>query len=218
MPVEITMPQLSDTMSEGTVVKWLKREGDKVKAGEMIAEVETDKATMEMEAFEGGTLAHVVAQEGAKVAVGAPIAYLATGKENPADVKKQFAGGAGGGAKSGAQTEAAPKAQGAQREAGASRVPPPAQQSGAVATLEAASSSEIHEPDEVGHGATRERATAVPAVPSHGRNGDGDGRRVIASPLAKRIAADKGVDLSQIEGSGPNGRIVKDDVLAAAER
>src|SRR5688572_21374420 len=127
MPVEITMPQLSDTMSEGTVVKWLKSEGDKVKAGEMIAEVETDKATMEMEAFEGGTLAHVVAQEGAKVAVGSPIAYIATGKENAADVKKQFARG-GGGAKTGAPTEAALKAQGAQKEAGAARVPPPAAQ------------------------------------------------------------------------------------------
>ena len=70
MPVEITMPQLSDTMTEGTVVKWHKKEGDKVKAGEEIAEVETDKATMEMEAFEGGTLAAIVVPEGEKVAVG----------------------------------------------------------------------------------------------------------------------------------------------------
>src|SRR3954463_8844033 len=88
MPVEITMPQLSDTMTEGTVVRWLKKEGDKIKAGEVVAEVETDKATMEMESFEGGTLAHVAAPEGTKVAVGQTIAFLATSKENPADVKK----------------------------------------------------------------------------------------------------------------------------------
>jgi len=66
MPSEITMPQLSDTMTEGTVVKWRKKEGDRVKAGEIIAEIETDKATMEMEAFEAGTLAHIAVAEGAK--------------------------------------------------------------------------------------------------------------------------------------------------------
>src|SRR5436305_10386361 len=100
MPFEITMPQLTDTMSEGLLVKWLKKEGDKVKSGEMVAEVETDKATMEMEAEQGGTLAHVVVKEGQKVPVGSTIAVLAGSQENPADVKKQFAakapsGGAG---------------------------------------------------------------------------------------------------------------------------
>jgi dihydrolipoamide dehydrogenase len=91
MPIEITMPQLSDTMTEGTLVKWLKKEGDKVSPGEIVAEVETDKATMEMESFDGGTLAHRLVAEGGKVAVGAPVAVLATSKENPADVKKQYA-------------------------------------------------------------------------------------------------------------------------------
>src|SRR5688572_11226206 len=94
MPIEITMPQLSDTMTEGTVVKWNKREGDKVKAGEEIADVETDKATMPYEAGEAGTLAHVAVKEGDKVAVGSLIAVLATGSENPAEVKKQYAGAA----------------------------------------------------------------------------------------------------------------------------
>src|SRR3954467_13712510 len=110
MPIEITMPHLSDTMAEGTVVKWYKREGDKIKAGEEIADVETDKATMPMEAFDGGTLALVVANEGEKVAVGGLIAVIATGSENPADVKKQFAGRAGGGAASSAPKPEAPKA------------------------------------------------------------------------------------------------------------
>ena len=94
MPVEITMPQLSDTMTEGTLVNWLKKEGDKIKPGEIVAEVETDKATMEMESFDGGTLAHIVVKEGGKVAVGAAVAVLATSKENPAEIKAKYASGA----------------------------------------------------------------------------------------------------------------------------
>ncbi len=110
MPVEVTMPQLSDTMSEGTLVKWHKKEGDRVKAGEELADVETDKATMPMEAFDGGTLALIVAKEGDKVGVGGLIAVIATGSENPAEVKKQFAGRASGGAAPSAPKPEAPKA------------------------------------------------------------------------------------------------------------
>src|SRR5438105_3964768 len=90
MPSEITMPQLSDTMTEGTVIKWNKKEGEKVKAGEEIADIETDKATMPMEAFESGTLALIAVAEGQKVKVGALLAVIATGKEDPAEIKKQF--------------------------------------------------------------------------------------------------------------------------------
>src|SRR5579864_1635150 len=92
MPTEITMPQQSDTMTEGTVVKWLKKEGQKVRSGEVVAEIETDKAVMEMEAYDAGTLAVIVVPEGQKVAVGGTIAVLATGNENPAEVKKRYAG------------------------------------------------------------------------------------------------------------------------------
>jgi dihydrolipoamide dehydrogenase len=99
MPAEITMPQLSDTMTEGTVVKWRKKEGEKVKAGEVVADVETDKAVMEMEAYDSGTLAAIVVPEGKKAAVGALLAVIATGGEKPEDVKKQAASAAGGGAK-----------------------------------------------------------------------------------------------------------------------
>src|SRR5258706_4888636 len=88
MPTPITMPQQSDTMTEGTVVKWLKKEGDKIKAGEIIAEIETDKATMEMEAFDSGTLAVILIGPGQKAPVGAPIALMATSKESIEDVKK----------------------------------------------------------------------------------------------------------------------------------
>lgn len=92
MPAEITMPQLSDTMTEGTIVKWLKTEGDKVAAGEIVAEVETDKATMEMESFESGTIAAILIKEGDKAPVGAAIALIAKAGEKPEDIKK----GAGG--------------------------------------------------------------------------------------------------------------------------
>jgi dihydrolipoamide dehydrogenase len=122
MPVEITMPQQSDTMTEGTVVKWLKKEGDQVRAGEMIAEIETDKAVMEMEAFDSGTVAAVLTQPGQKAAVGAVIAVLATAKEDPAAVKKQYASGAPAQAAKPAQvgTTAAPAAP-AKESAAASR-------------------------------------------------------------------------------------------------
>jgi pyruvate dehydrogenase E2 component (dihydrolipoamide acetyltransferase) len=243
MPVEITMPQLSDTMTEGTVVKWHKKEGDKVRSGEEIVDVETDKATMPFEASESGTLAHIAVREGEKVPVGALIAVIATAKENAADVKKGVGGpqkaapapaaaaptsnaGQGrGGASTSRPVPAGSKAAAAQGSPGSGRVPPPAPDSGSVATLEGASMGEVHEPDEVGHGATREAATAVPALPgSHpgqgNGSGGGNGNRVFASPLARRVAADKGVDLGQLSGmgSGPGGRIVQRDVLEFAGR
>lgn len=197
--IEITMPQLSDTMSEGTLVKWHKAEGDKVKAGEELADVETDKAVMPMEAFEGGTLAVVLVKEGEKVPVGGTIAVLASSKENAADVKKQFTSGA---AKAPAPVAAA--ASSAEAAVGISQA-----SASSTATLEKAAEGEITESASVGHGATRQRPTAVPAV----QHSNGDGHRLHVSPLAKRIAKDKGIDLSEVQGSGPNGRIVKQDVM-----
>ncbi|HYO08096.1 MAG TPA: dihydrolipoamide acetyltransferase family protein [Tepidisphaeraceae bacterium] len=213
MPVSITMPQLSDTMTEGTVVKWLKKEGDKVKANEVIAEVETDKATMEMESFEGGTLAHIAAPEGTKVAVGQAIAFLASSKENAADVKKQLGGaaGTGGGAKAPAAKPPAvveSPAQAAPREKAAAMAA-----MGGATTFAQASVGEMHEPDNnLAHGATREDISTEP----HTEEDPHDGR-FRASPLARKIAADRGVDLSQVKGSGPGGRIVKQDVLTYAD-
>jgi pyruvate dehydrogenase E2 component (dihydrolipoamide acetyltransferase) len=194
MPTEITMPQLSDTMSEGTVVKWLKREGDKVAAGEKIAEVETDKAVMEMESFDAGTLAVIVAKEGDKIGVGKAIAVLASGKETPAEVKSHYAAGA----------PLMPSA----------KLMVSAATANTGATIEAAVRGEVHESASVGHGATRETPTAVPPVPHHGENGNRG--RLIVSPLARRIAADRGIDLKNLKGSGPNGRIVQKDVLEYA--
>src|ERR1700683_1689927 len=99
MPAKITMPQLSDTMTEGTVVKWHKKEGDKIKSGEEIAEIETDKATMPMEAFDSGTLAGNIVQEGQKVQLGQPIGVIASGSEKPEEIKKRYASAGGGTAK-----------------------------------------------------------------------------------------------------------------------
>ena len=203
MPIEITMPQQSDTMTEGTVVKWLKKEGEKIRAGENIAEIETDKAIMEMESFDSGTMAVILVKEGQKAPVGAAIAVLATAKETVEDVKKQYAAGT----KPQAATTAAPAAKTQSTAAGSPK-------SGGTATLEAQNTAEMKEPDGVGHGATREAATAVPPLPQNGGNGED---RLRVSPLARRIATDRGVDLNQLAGSGPAGRIVQKDVLAAAE-
>ena len=209
MPSEITMPQQTDTMTEGTVVKWLKKEGDRVKSGEPIAEVETDKATMEMEALDGGTLAYIAVPEGAKVLVGALLAVLATGNEKSDEVKKQFANRAPAAA---AKEAKQPLAAAATASVPNHRAPaPPAAHGGTVHTHEGASTGELHEPDEAGHGSTRSKPVAFPAVRTRGGNGHDE--RAFASPLARRVASEKGIDLSQIRGSGPRGRITRQDVL-----
>jgi pyruvate dehydrogenase E2 component (dihydrolipoamide acetyltransferase) len=233
MPIEITMPQLSDTMTEGTVVKWLKKEGDKIKAGETVAEVETDKATMEMESFEGGTLAFIAAPEGTKVEVGKPIAFLATSKEKIEDVKKQVSQGAktpgtpapnreGASiqSKSSASIDSSRKENAGGSQSTQTLTAPPeragvgASEDQGTATFHGASTGEMREPDHSqAHGATRQ---PIDTAPSKGeRQGDG---RIRVSPLARRIAQDRGIDLSQIAGSGPGGRIVKQDVLEFASQ
>ena len=201
MSADITMPQLSDTMTEGTLVKWLKKEGEPVKSGEKIAEVETDKAVMEMECFDAGVVAALVVPEGQKAAVGSLLAVIATGSENPAEVKQK--------AMARSQPTPAPVST---QEAAASRKPAMAASSGS--NLITAVSGEIHEPDEIGHGATRQRQAAFPPLP-HPDNG---GRRLRVSPLARRIAARQNIDLSALSGSGPGGRIVKEDLVNPAAR
>jgi pyruvate dehydrogenase E2 component (dihydrolipoyllysine-residue acetyltransferase) len=176
MPADITMPQLSDTMTEGTLVKWLKKEGDKVSAGEKIAEVETDKAVMEMESFDTGAVAALVVPEGQKAPVGALLAVIATGSENPAEVKKNIK----------------------------SRSAAPVPVAVATAAAPPASRQEV--------AASRKPAVAVATVAA-GHEGNG-GERVHVSPLARRIAEQRQIDLHALRGSGPGGRIVKQDVLS----
>ncbi|MXX89763.1 MAG: pyruvate dehydrogenase complex dihydrolipoamide acetyltransferase [Boseongicola sp. SB0677_bin_26] len=172
MPTEILMPALSPTMEEGTLAKWLVKEGDDVSAGDLLAEIETDKATMEFEAVDEGTVGRILVPEGTEgVKVNSPIAVLLVEGESEADIGSATAA-----------AESAPPEP-------ASEAAPPAPASADPAPV----------------------ASASPANPATSSKGD----RVFASPLARRIAADRGIDLSQVKGSGPKGRIVRADVESA---
>ncbi|MEQ8368666.1 MAG: pyruvate dehydrogenase complex dihydrolipoamide acetyltransferase, partial [Roseicyclus sp.] len=165
MPTEILMPALSPTMEEGTLAKWLVKEGDTVTSGDLLAEIETDKATMEFEAVDEGVIGKILVAEGTEgVKVNSPIAVLLGDGESAGDVA----------AAAPAPASAAPAAA---APAEATAAPAPA------------------------------AAAPAPAAPAAS-----DGTRLFASPLARRIARDKGLDLAQIKGTGPHGRIVKADV------
>ena len=177
MPIAIQMPALSPTMEEGTLAKWLVKVGDKVSSGDIMAEIETDKATMEFEAVDEGTIAHIQVEEGTEgVKVGTVIATLAEEGEDVGDVEP-ISGG-----------DAAP-APAAKEEKSEDSAPAPSP---------SPSPAPAPEPE----------ASAGPAPTK-------DGDRIIASPLARRIAEQKGLDLASIKGTGPNGRIVKADVESA---
>ena len=182
MPIPILMPALSPTMTEGKIARWLKKEGEEVHAGDVIAEIETDKAVMELEATDEGVLAKIVVPEGAEgVPVNAVIAVLAEDGEDVAEVAKIDPATL---APAGAQ--AAPKAEQPQPQAPKTETTP-----------KQATAAPAPRP-----------APATPAAPR-------PAGRVFASPLAKRLAKEHGIDLSLIAGSGPRGRIVKADVEAA---
>ena len=183
MPTEILMPALSPTMEEGTLAKWLVKEGDEVSSGDILAEIETDKATMEFEAVDEGTIGKILIDEGSEgVKVNTPIAVLLEEGESADDIDS-----------SAPAKEEKPQAEEAPRAAEA-------------------------ETPEAGYGRGASDAnpsdgksdSKAPAAPKSDK-----GERIFASPLARRIAADKGLDLSQIDGSGPRGRIVKADVESA---
>ncbi len=166
MPTEILMPALSPTMEEGTLAKWLVKEGDTVSSGDLLAEIETDKATMEFEAVDEGVIGKILVGEGTEgVKVNSPIAVLLADGESADDVA----------------TAPAPKP-------------------------EAASAADA------GDKAAPAGGSAAPAAPVPAAPVAADGNRIFASPLARRIAADKGLDLATITGSGPRGRIIKTDV------
>ena len=194
MPIEVLMPALSPTMTEGNLAKWHKKEGDAVKAGDILAEIETDKATMEFEAADEGTLGRILVPEGTQaVKVNQPIAVIlgegedaaALDKAKPAPAKPAAA------AAPASETQKAEPAAAANKPAPApvapKTAPPPP------------------------------RAAAPPpaAAAAPRSNGHADGERVFASPLAKRMAEQAGLDLSRLTGSGPHGRIVKHDIETA---
>ncbi|MEM9639371.1 MAG: biotin/lipoyl-containing protein, partial [Pseudomonadota bacterium] len=182
MPTEILMPALSPTMEEGTLAKWLVKEGDTVSSGDIMAEIETDKATMEFEAVDEGTIGKILVAEGSEgVKVNTAIAILLEDGESADDIET---------------TAKAPEAASA-ADAGNSKAP--------VSGDEAApAASEAPAPSQ------SETAAAPPAPKG------AEGQRIFASPLARRIAKDKGLDLASIKGSGPHGRIVKADVEKAS--
>ena len=184
MPINILMPALSPTMEKGNLAKWLKKEGDKVKSGDVIAEIETDKATMEVEAVDEGTLGKIVVPEGtADVPVNQVIAVLAGEGE---DVKAAAA------RKAGAAPQQPPKP----------KQPPQAPQPATAAARPATSRS-------------RPRQPSAPAACAERAAGASGGNRIFASPLARRLAKEAGIDLSRIDGSGPHGRVIARDVDAA---
>ncbi|MFZ4763659.1 MAG: pyruvate dehydrogenase complex dihydrolipoamide acetyltransferase [Roseimicrobium sp.] len=184
MPKLIKMPKLSDTMTEGTLAKWHVKEGDTVDLGKVIADVETDKATMEMEAFEGGIVHKLLVQLMGKVQLGGGMAVLlAPGEEPPADLAAFVS----------ANTDA-PRPAAAAPSTAASSTPQPAQQRSAFT------------------GVLPPRAPSARHRPG---SATGSTARVKASPLARKVAAERGVDLSRLQGTGPGGRIVRVDVETA---
>ena len=196
MPINILMPALSPTMEVGNLAKWHVKEGDKVKSGDVIAEIETDKATMEVEAVDEGTIAKIVVPEGAAdIPVNNVIAILA---------------GEGEDAKPAAS--AAPPSKAAAQPTPHPEAPPKAaskgevQKSGATASSFEAPSAGQKKPSSV---APQDEAAGKAAPKTNG------GGRIFASPLARRLAAESRIDLSQLAGSGPHGRIVQKDIEAA---
>jgi pyruvate dehydrogenase E2 component (dihydrolipoamide acetyltransferase) len=180
MPIELLMPALSPTMTEGNLARWLKKEGDHISAGEVIAEIETDKATMEVEAIDEGTLGKIVVAEGAEgVPVNTVIGLILEEGEDQSALEGVKADAPA------AKAEApAPAPRAAEEEAPAARP---------------ATSAEA----------------AAPAKPAARAGNGADSGRIFASPLAKRMASQAGLDLAALEGSGPRGRIVKADIEKA---
>ncbi|WP_286758948.1 MULTISPECIES: pyruvate dehydrogenase complex dihydrolipoamide acetyltransferase [Sulfitobacter] len=178
MPIEILMPALSPTMEEGTLAKWLVAEGDSVSSGDILCEIETDKATMEFEAVDEGTIGKILIGDGSEgVKVNTPIAVLLEEGEEASDIDSAPAPAAKDSAKEDApDQDAAP-------EKGYGR----------------------------GESDANDTGKSAPAAPK-----GSDGKRLFVTPLARRIAADKGVDLTELSGSGPHGRIIKADVEAAS--
>src|SRR5437879_2693677 len=166
---DVSMPRLSDTMQEGTITRWLKKPGDEIKRGDIIAEVETDKANMEIEAYDNGILEQILTKEGEVAPIGQTIAVIGTGA----------------GASKGATTSVAASAE-----------------SKVAASANGASAPQQESKPEVVVASTV--STSEVSTTAEGR--------VKASPLARRIAEEHGIDLGQIKGTGPSGRIVRDDL------
>src|SRR5437773_1626894 len=205
---DVNMPKLSDTMEEGTIVEWKKKSGDQVKTGDVLAEVESDKATFDLEAEADGTL-QILVEQGVPAKIGAPIAKIGEAGEDagPEPAPKQ----------------APPKKQPAAEAKPKEPETPPTMAAGRAqgepAAGRAQGASEEREPAQKSAPPREAPAEAPPAAaqppPSERGGQDGQQDGIKASPLARRLAAEMGADLSSLQGSGPEGRIVKEDVMAA---
>jgi pyruvate dehydrogenase E2 component (dihydrolipoamide acetyltransferase) len=197
----LEMPKLSDTMTEGVLRKWQKKEGDKIAPGELVAEVETDKATMDFESFDEGVILKLLVADGATVPVGGPIAIIGkAGEDTTAAMKEAEERKAKGGGKKPAPAAPAPAAP---APAAAPKAAAPAAPA-APAAKAAPAAAPAAKP-----------ASAKPAATAPASNGTSG--KILASPLARRLATDLGVDLRQVTGSGPGGQVVERDVQAAAD-
>ncbi|TFF20741.1 pyruvate dehydrogenase complex dihydrolipoamide acetyltransferase [Jiella endophytica] len=201
MPINVTMPALSPTMEEGNLAKWLIKEGDEVSAGDIIAEIETDKATMEVEAVDEGTLAKIVVPAGTEgVKVNEVIAILASEGEDVSDA-----------AESGGKAEKAS----AGDDKGGAVAPDPKADNASTGSKADAEKPEMRGDSRSSDEAAKSGANGAASSRAGSAPSDGKGGRVFASPLARRLAREAGIEVSAVEGSGPHGRIVKADIEAA---
>src|SRR5438874_4169830 len=185
---EIQMPKLSDTMTEGTLIAWKKKKGEKVAAGDVLAEIETDKATMEWESPEDGTLTEIYVDEGGKVEVGQRIAFVGEpGESGPAEKKPEAKKDEPSVKQAQAETEKPAPAKGKEKETA-----PPQEKS-----------------VEAGVPPAAKQPTGAPPQKEEAR--------IKASPVARRLAGELGVDLGTIHGTGPEGRVTESDVRAASK-
>ena len=206
---EIQMPKLSDTMTEGTLVAWKKKKGDQVSAGEVLAEIETDKATMEWESPEDGTLTEIYVEEGGKVNVGDKIAFIGgEGDEAPKEGKKE---------EEKEETEKVEKTKAKEDQ----RKQQQPKESDQPKQKKSQTETEKPAPAKTGEKETAppqpEERTADAGAGVAGKVEQRDEARVKASPVARRIAAELGVDLWNVKGTGPDGRVTESDVRAASK-
>ena len=201
---EVQMPKLSDTMTEGTLVAWKKKKGDKVAAGDVIAEIETDKATMEWESPEDGTLTEIYVEEGGKVNVGDKIAFIVSEGETSPDGAKEE------------KKKPVPDAKEEKKAASKEKKQTETEKPTATEEKEADTAPPPESKREAKQAEQEKPSTpAKPAVEAKAETG-GEAR-VKASPLARRIAAELGVDISAVKGTGPEGRVTESDVRAAGK-
>ncbi|MEP6709368.1 MAG: dihydrolipoamide acetyltransferase family protein [Verrucomicrobiota bacterium] len=211
---EIKMPKLSDTMTEGTLVSWKKKKGENVSAGEVLAEIETDKATMEWEATDDGKLTEIYVEEGGKVNVGDKIAFIAAEGEEAAPEAEAKKEEEPSGDKEEKVQKPVPKEK-EKKEAPKKSEKKPQAETEKPAPAEAQQPSSA--PPQAKSAAAEETPEPKKVKPREEKTADGEQARVRASPLARKVAAEHGVELASVKGSGPGGRVTETDVLAAAK-